>query len=95
MLVGCPPLRNTLYTADNLEGLLAENTRRALNTDRHLKIQGDTLYVTELFKWYQDDFSEASGSMLFIGGMGDSAVVGRGCWNTGSPSTTTSALNLS
>ncbi|MEH6354758.1 MAG: DUF547 domain-containing protein [Marinobacter sp.] len=60
--VGCPPLRDTLYTADNLERLLAENTRRALNTDRHLKIQGDTLYVTELFKWYQDDFSEASGS---------------------------------
>lgn len=74
--VGCPPLRNTLYTADNLEGLLAENTRRALNTDRHLKIQGDTLYVTELFKWYEDDFNEASGSTkAFIEEWADSAVL--------------------
>lgn len=74
--VGCPPLRDTLYTADNLERLLAENTRRALNTDRHLKMQGDTLYVTELFKWYEDDFNEASGSTkAFIEEWADSAVV--------------------
>ena len=60
--VGCPPLRNTIYTADNLERLLAENTRRAFNTARHLQVKGDTLYVTELFKWYEEDFAEASGS---------------------------------
>ncbi len=60
--VGCPPLRNTIYTADNLQRLLAENTRRAFNTARHLRVKGDTLYVTELFKWYEEDFAEASGS---------------------------------
>jgi len=60
--VGCPPLRNAIYTADNLERLLAENTRRAFNTARHLQVKGDTLYVTELFKWYEEDFEEASGS---------------------------------
>ena len=60
--VGCPPLRDVIYTADNLEELLAENTRRAFLTDRHLKVEGDSLYVTELFKWYEDDFKEAAGS---------------------------------
>jgi hypothetical protein len=60
--VGCPPLRNAIYTADNLERLLAENTRRAFNTPRHLQVKGETLYVTALFKWYEEDFAEASGS---------------------------------
>jgi uncharacterized protein DUF547 len=60
--VGCPPLRQALYTADNLESLLAENTRRAFNTDLHLGIEGNTLYLTELFKWYEQDFVEAAGS---------------------------------
>jgi hypothetical protein len=60
--VGCPPLRDVIYTADNLEHLLAENTHRAFNTDRHLRMESDTLHVTELFKWYEEDFKEASGS---------------------------------
>lgn len=60
--VGCPPLRDVIYTADNLEDLLAENTRRAFLTDRHLKVEGDTLHVTELFDWYEEDFKEAAGS---------------------------------
>lgn len=74
--VGCPPLRDKVYTAENLERLLAENTRRAFNTDRHLKVEGDTLYVTELFKWYEEDFKEASGSTkAFIEEWADSAVM--------------------
>ncbi|MDF0751527.1 DUF547 domain-containing protein [Marinobacter sp. 71-i] len=76
--VGCPPLRNTIYTADNLEDLLAENTRRAFNTDRHLKVEGDSLYVTELFKWYEEDFVEAAGSgKAFIEQSADTSVADR------------------
>ncbi|WP_372986503.1 DUF547 domain-containing protein [Marinobacter sp.] len=61
--VGCPPLRQQIYTADNLEAMLEENTRRALNTPHHLRISGDTLHGTELFKWYEQDFVEAEGSV--------------------------------
>lgn len=76
--VGCPPLRDVVYTADNLEGLLAENTRRAFATEHHLDIKGDTLHVTELFKWYEDDFVEASGSRkAFIEQWADSALADR------------------
>ena len=76
--VGCPPLRDVVYTADNLEGLLAENTRRAFATERHLEIKGDTLHVTELFKWYEGDFVEASGSRkAFIEKWADSALADR------------------
>ncbi len=62
--VGCPPLRKQVYTADNVEHLLAENTRRAFNTPRHLVVEGDKVRATELFKWYEQDFEEAAGSAL-------------------------------
>lgn len=76
--VGCPPLRDIVYTAANLEDLLAENTRRAFLTDRHLEVKGKTLYVTELFKWYEEDFKEAAGSRKsFIGDWVDSALAER------------------
>jgi hypothetical protein len=76
--VGCPPLRDTLYTADNLENLLAENTRRAFLTHYHLKVEGKTLYISELFKWYEDDFKEAAGSrQAFIQEWVDAALAER------------------
>lgn len=73
--VGCPPLREVIYTADNLEDLLAENTRRAFATDRHLRTEGKTLHISELFKWYAEDFEETSGSRkAFIEAWADSSV---------------------
>jgi len=62
--VGCPPLRKQIYTASNVQQLLTENTRRAFSTDRHLQVKGDTVHVTELFKWYEQDFTETAGSRL-------------------------------
>lgn len=61
--VGCPPLREVIYTPDNVDELLTENTRRAFNTPRHLHLDGDTLMVTELFDWYEDDFEDEEGSV--------------------------------
>lgn len=73
--VGCPPLRNVPYTADNVEALLAENTRRALNTPLNLRIDGDVLYLTSLFDWYENDFVEMSGSVRqFIADHADPSV---------------------
>ncbi|WP_372964886.1 DUF547 domain-containing protein [Marinobacter sp.] len=60
---GCPPLRDRIYTEANLDALLTENTRRALNTQRHLHVESGQMLVTELFKWYEDDFIESSGSV--------------------------------
>jgi hypothetical protein len=61
--VGCPSLRGQIYTAANLEALLQENTRRTFNTQRYLRVADNTLYGTELFKWYEQDFIEAEGSV--------------------------------
>ena len=61
--VGCPPLRARLYTAANVEDMLSENTRLALDTPLHLKPDANALRVTSLFDWYADDFVEQSGSV--------------------------------
>ncbi len=61
--VGCPPLRREPYTGDNIERLLEENTRRALNTPIHLNFKNDILYLTRLFDWYSADFVESAGSV--------------------------------
>lgn len=61
--VGCPPLRKTIYTADNMEPLMTENTRRALKTRRQMRINGTTLHVSQLFDWYTDDFKAEGGSI--------------------------------
>lgn len=55
--VGCPPLRGTVYTAGNVDALMTENTRRAFNTPRHLHVEDETLHLTSLFKWYEEDFT--------------------------------------
>ena len=54
--VGCPPLRSSIYTVDNVDALLEENTRRALSTPYHLRREGDTLMLTQLFEWYAADY---------------------------------------
>ena len=61
--VGCPPLRKNIYTPDNVDATLDANTRMAFKTHRHLHFKGKELWVTHLFKWYDDDFKEASGSV--------------------------------
>jgi hypothetical protein len=61
--VGCPPLRRQIYTTENIDALMTENTRRALNTHRHLHSDGNILYVSELFEWYEDDYAKEEGSV--------------------------------
>ncbi|MDT8449099.1 MAG: DUF547 domain-containing protein, partial [Wenzhouxiangellaceae bacterium] len=61
--VGCPPLRAVPYTATNVEAMMAENTRRALDTPIHLRPEGERLLVTSLFDWYAADFAAQNGSI--------------------------------
>lgn len=76
--VGCPPLRDRPYTADNVDAMLTENTRLALKTPIHLDIDGDTLWLTSLFDWYADDFIEAAGSVRdFVTTHVDDAMMAR------------------
>lgn len=73
--VGCPPLRADVYLPSTLDAVLTENTRRALNTPRHLHLDGTTLHLTSLFDWYESDYVEAEGSVIgFIEAYADEDV---------------------
>lgn len=61
--VGCPPLRSSVYTADNVDALLDDNTRRALATPYHLQRDGDTLRLSQLFEWYDADYLDEAESL--------------------------------
>ena len=62
--VSCPPLRIEVYRASRIDEQLAENTRLAFNTPRHLRVEGSTLYLSSLFDWYAQDFTRQSEEAL-------------------------------
>ncbi len=54
---GCPPLRSEPYQADILERQLDEMTRAFINDSRRNRLEGRTLYVSKIFKWFPEDFN--------------------------------------
>ncbi|MEX1198808.1 MAG: DUF547 domain-containing protein [Pseudohongiellaceae bacterium] len=75
--VGCPPLRQQAYTADNVNGLLTANTRLAFSTPYQLRVEDGTLHLTSLFDWYQADFlAEADSIRDFIAQYAGESVTG-------------------
>ena len=64
--VGCPPLRNEAYTADNLETQLVSQSQYVHTHDRWIQIatDGRSVGLTSLYKWYGGDFEQAAGSVL-------------------------------
>ena len=56
----CPPLRSEAYVPQHLDAQLAEQTRRFLkDSERGLKLAGNTLWVSKIFNWYPTDFVPA------------------------------------
>ena len=55
---GCPPLRSEPYRGDRLDGQLTQMTEAFINNPKYNRLQGETLYVSSIFKWYSEDFEE-------------------------------------
>ncbi len=53
---GCPPLISEPYEGGILDEQLDANTRAFLNDPKHNHLEGNTLYVSKIFKWFKDDF---------------------------------------
>ena len=53
----CPPLSNTPYEGDTLETRLEEQTRQFINHVGKPFLKDNTLFVSRIFKWFEDDFS--------------------------------------
>jgi len=54
--MGCPPLIPEPYRGSILDQQLDTSTRAFLNDSRWNRLEGNTLYVSKIFKWFKDDF---------------------------------------
>jgi hypothetical protein len=55
---GCPPLRSEPYSGGVLHAQLDEMTAGFINDPAYNRLEGTTLYVSSIFKWYEEDFKE-------------------------------------
>ena len=62
--VSCPPLRSEPYVGARLNEQLDDQARKFLATPESNRFDAakNTLYLSEIFKWYGDDFTKAAGS---------------------------------
>jgi len=60
----CPKLPRIAYTEGNVQTRLEKETRKYLNSERGIRIDrtGNTLYLSRIFDWFEEDFVEKSGS---------------------------------
>ena len=61
----CPPLRNEAFVADRLDEQLDEQMRAfVVDTKRNrFDREKNRLYVSEIFKWFEEDFQRDAGSV--------------------------------
>ena len=68
---GCPPLLNRPYEGETLEAQLNTMARAFINDPKRTFLKEDTLFVSKIFKWFEDDFNSAP--LLFIRQYADDA----------------------
>lgn len=56
--IGCPALRNEAYTAELLDVQLEQQTKLFLQDKSRNRFDGNRLQVSEIFKWYREDFEQ-------------------------------------
>ena len=65
---GCPPLRSEPYYADKLAEQLDDQARIYLASPYGLKVDGERVKVSAIFKWFAGDFEKTYGGWrIFVG----------------------------
>jgi len=55
---GCPPLYREPFSGSRLDMQLNEVTRHFINNPEFNRLEGNTLYVSSIFKWFSEDFND-------------------------------------
>ena len=55
---GCPPLYREPFSGCNLDEQLDTATRSLNNDPTHYRLDGSTLYVSRILKWFKEDFND-------------------------------------
>lgn len=61
---GCPPLISKAYRPAELEMQLQQQTVKALNNDAFIRVSDGKVMVSEIFKWYREDFRKEGQSEI-------------------------------
>lgn len=63
--LSCPKVASEAYTGEKLEHQLTAAARQFVNERRNVYVQGNSVTLSEIFKWYEKDFlSTAPGGVL-------------------------------
>lgn len=62
--LGCPPITDFAYTPEKLEAQLEKQTKLALNDPSFIKLKGDNTELSEIFKWYANDFGTTDENVI-------------------------------
>ena len=54
----CPPLRSEPYEGSRLDAQLDDATRAFINNPGRNYLEGNTLYLSKIFKWFAEDFKD-------------------------------------
>lgn len=57
----CPPLRAEAYRGDILEDQLNDSTVSFVNDPQNNYLKGETLYISKIFDWFEEDFNGVQG----------------------------------
>lgn len=57
--MGCPPLRNEAFVADQLDAQLDSQAKAFLGQNSKNRVEGSTLYLSTIFKWFGGDFTKS------------------------------------
>jgi len=56
--ISCPPLISEPYEGPTLDQQLDASVRSFLNNPERNRLEGNTLYVSKIFKWFAEDFND-------------------------------------
>ncbi|MCG3205185.1 MAG: hypothetical protein KCHDKBKB_01904 [Elusimicrobia bacterium] len=64
--IDCPKLSNRAYMPQTLEDALQAAAVNFVSRPKHIRIEGDTLFVSSLMRWYAEDFSNVGGVAQYL-----------------------------
>ena len=62
--IGCPSLSRTAFTGTNVDAQLRQLGMDFINHERGAKLEGSTLFLSRIFKWYLDDFGGSEEALI-------------------------------
>ncbi len=62
--LGCPPITNFAYQPAKLDQQLNQQTKLALDDKNFLKVENNNLQLSQIFKWYPEDFGGSKQNII-------------------------------